>query len=157
MSVMLGIFLNTLIIAGMIVWLAKGGGANWINTLNATSLSVVISLFVIMETAGAVLGIFIWAHVSGHPDPLEKSLGYLGIWFGFLGTHVLVNSGTAIGKRLTDGTYTEKKGEAKAAIERAKATGTPGVVAGTVNQMQVEIPAVRPSQAVPIPAEEPTS
>jgi len=123
MGVIIGISVNTLVIAGMIVWLSRGGGAQWVNTLNATSLSTCISLFVIMETAGAVMGIFIWAHVTGHPEPLDKSLGYLGIWFGFLGTHLLANSGTQIAKRATDGTYVEKKGEAQAKIEAAKVTG----------------------------------
>jgi hypothetical protein len=123
MSVMWGILANTLIIAGMIVWLSRGGGDQWINTLNATSLSTCISLFVIMETAGAVLGIYIWAHVTGHTDPLDKSLGYLGIWFGFLGTHLLANAGTQIAKRTTDGSSLEKQGAAKPAVEAAKATG----------------------------------
>lgn len=155
MGVMAGILLNTLIVAGMIVWLSRGGGATWINTLNATSLSTAVSLFVIMETAGAVLGIYMWAHVTGHTDPLDKSLGYLGIWFGFLGTHVLVNSGTQIGKRLTDATYTEKKGDAKEKVERAKVSGSPTVTTGHVDTLQVgpnatgERPAMRPSQAVP--------
>lgn len=129
-AVMLGVSFNTLVVAALIVWLSRGGGNVWINDLNANNLSVCISLFVILETAGAVLGGFMWAQLGGHVEPMEKSLGYLGIWFGFLGTHVLANGGVQIGKRLTDGTYTEKKGEANAKVEAAKATVPEGLVAG---------------------------
>lgn len=156
MGLIFGLLLNTVLIAGLIVWLSKGGGSQWINTLNSNSLSAFVVLIVIMETAGAVNGMFVWAMINGKTKDLGESLGYLGIWFGFLGTHVFAISATLIGKRVTDGGYVEKKGEAKAKLEAAKtatavASGTAtgdGIVTG-------ERPAMRPSQAQTIITEEP--
>lgn len=70
-------------------------------------------------------------------------------------------------KRQTDATYQEKKHEgeakvqyAKAEVERAKASGSPSVVTGAVDNLQVgpntgERPAMRPSQAQAVIADEP--
>lgn len=152
MGLILGLLANTVIVAALIVWLSKGDGAKWINTLNGTSLSIFISLLVIMETAGAVNGMFIWAVLNGKAKDLSEVLGYLGIWFGFLGTHVLALSATTIGKRVTDGTYVQKKGEAKAAEAAAKTAPGAGVVSGD-GVVTGERPAMRPSQTVNVVVE----
>lgn len=147
MGLIVGLLLNTVLIAGMIVWLSKGDGAKWINTLNSNSLSAFVVLLVIMETAGAVNGMFIWSVLNGKVKDLGETLGYLGIWFGFLGTHVFAISATLIGKRVTDGTYVEKKGAAKAAVESAK-TATATATNGQTGAVTGEHAAPRPSQQV---------
>ena len=154
MGLIVGLLLNTMIIAGLIVWLSKGGGSQWINTLNSNSLSAFVVLIVIMETAGAVNGMFIWSVLNGKVKDLSESLGYLGIWFGFLGTHVFAISATLIGKRVTDGGYVEKKGEAKAKLQAAKTATATGTIGGN-GIVTGEHPAMRPSTAQPIITEEP--
>lgn len=149
MSLVLGLLLNTLIIAGLIVWLSKGDGAKWINTLNSTALASFVVLLIVLETAGAVNGMFVWAVLNGKVEMLSGALGYLGLWFGFLGTHVFAISATLIGKRVTDEKYVQKKGEAKAAVEAAK---MPAPTNGTPSPETTERPAMpgpmRPSQQV---------
>jgi hypothetical protein len=159
MGLIVGLLANTLIVAALIIWLSKGDGAKWINTLNGTSLSIFVSLLVIIETAGAVNGMFIWSVLNGKVKDLGEVLGYLGIWFGFLGTHVLALSATTIGKRVTDGGYVEKKGDAKAKVEAAKTTNTTNTANAAAGQQVTEgivtgeRPAMRPSQQVNVVVE----
>lgn len=153
MGLIVGLLLNTVLVVALIVWLSKGDGAKWINTLNGTALSTLVVLFVIMETAGAVNGMFIWAVSHGKEKSLGETLGYLGIWFGFLGTHVLAISATLVAKRVTDGTYVEKKGAAAVALQDAK-TATAAAVGsnggGPAAPVTGERPAMRPSQSTTV-------
>jgi hypothetical protein len=139
MGFMIGFLLNTILIAGLIVWLSKGGGANWINKLNSNSLAAFVVLIVIIETAGAVNGMFVWSVLNGKTADLRDSLGYLGVWFTFLGTHVFAISATLIGKRLTDDTYIAQKGAAAAAVEAAKVNG----------ELPPDITGARPARRAP--------
>lgn len=122
MLVVVAITVNTLIIAALLVWLSRGGGKVWVNDINTTSLSTIVALIVLLETAGVVLGVYLWANLNGFTSRLDRSMGYLGVWLGFVAGTVLVNSGTTIFKRTTSEGYVEKKGAAKAAVEAARST-----------------------------------
>jgi hypothetical protein len=143
MGFLIGFLLNTILVAGLIVWLSKGGGANWINKLNSNSLSAFVVLIVIIETAGSVNGMFVWSVVNGKTKDLGETMGFLGIWFGFLTTLVTAIFATLIGKRVTDDAHVAAKGAAQAVVEAAK------IVAATTGELPPDITGARPVRRPP--------